>query len=115
MTLTNVSKMLTFVIPRMFAVEVAVIRTFKSKALKELFETGRSSKVQPSLQKRIFLRLDRLEQIERVEEMNLPGFNFHALRGFEPTRYTVHINGPWCITFEFWDGDAWNVDLEQYH
>ena len=99
----------------MFAVEVAVIRTFKSKALKELFETGSSSKVQPALQKRIFLRLDRLEQIERVEEMNLPGFNFHALRGFEPIRYTIHINGPWCITFEFSDGDAWNADLEQYH
>ncbi|WP_354557150.1 type II toxin-antitoxin system RelE/ParE family toxin [Rhizobium aquaticum] len=92
-----------------------MIRTFKSKALKELFETGRSSKVQPALQRRINLHLDRLEQIERVEEMNLPGFNFHALRGFEPPRYTVHINGPWCITFEFSDGDAWNVDLEQYH
>ncbi|MCD2174137.1 type II toxin-antitoxin system RelE/ParE family toxin [Rhizobium sp. C4] len=92
-----------------------MIRTFKSKALKELFETGRSSKVQQSLHKRICLRLDRLEQAERLEEMNLPGFNFHALRGFEPVRYTIHINGPWCITFEFDNGDVWNVDLEQYH
>lgn len=41
--------------------------------------------------------------------MNLPGFNFHTLRGFDPIRYTIHINGPWCITFEFADGDAWNI------
>jgi proteic killer suppression protein len=46
--------------------------------------------------------------------MNAPGFNFHRLRG-KPTRDTVHVNGPWCLTFE-WDGeDALRVDLEQYH
>jgi len=44
----------------------------------------------------------------------LPGFNFHRLRG-KPARWTVHVNGPWCLTFE-WDGeDAVRVDLEQYH
>jgi len=30
-------------------------------------------------------------------------------------RYTIHVNGPWCITFEFQDGDAYRVDLKQYH
>jgi plasmid maintenance system killer protein len=49
------------------------------------------------------------------EQMNLPGFDFHALKGFVPTRYTVHVNGPWCITFEFDSGDAFRVDFEQYH
>ena len=49
------------------------------------------------------------------QEMNIPGFDFHALRGFKPTRYSVHVNGPWCITFEFEDGDACRVDFEQYH
>jgi proteic killer suppression protein len=47
--------------------------------------------------------------------MNLPGFDFHALKSFVPTRYTVHVNGPWCITFEFESGDAVRVDFEQYH
>jgi toxin HigB-1 len=60
-------------------------------------------------------RLDRLDVVTRPEEMNLPGFNFHALTGFNPTRYTVHVNGPWCLTFEFSDGEARRVDLEQYH
>ena len=46
--------------------------------------------------------------------MNVPGFNFHALHG-TPKRYTVPVNGPWCITFG-WDGtDAIDVDPEQYH
>ena len=51
----------------------------------------------------------------RPEEMNIPGFDFHSLRGFKPTRYSVHVNGPWCITFEFEDGDACRIDFEQYH
>ena len=44
----------------------------------------------------------------------LPGAR-PGLRGFNPTRYTVHVNGPWCITFEFRDGDAYAIDFEQYH
>ena len=47
--------------------------------------------------------------------MDIPGFNFHALRGHRPTKYTIHVNGPWCITFEFREGDAHRVDFEQYH
>jgi proteic killer suppression protein len=39
----------------------------------------------------------------------------HSLHGFNPTRYSVHVNGPWCITFEFDDGEACRVDFEQYH
>jgi plasmid maintenance system killer protein len=37
------------------------------------------------------------------------------LRIGDTKRYTVHVNGPWCITFEFDDGDALRVDFEQYH
>lgn len=64
---------------------------------------------------RILRRLDRMDVIARPEEMNLPGFDFHPLRGFQPTRYSVHVNGSWCITFEFEDGDSCRVDFEQYH
>jgi proteic killer suppression protein len=92
-----------------------VIRSFRSKALAALWRTGRTAKVDARLHKRILIRLDRLDLSEAVEEMNAAGFNFHALRGFSPTRYTVHVNGPWCVTFEFDGGDAHDVDLEQYH
>ncbi|WP_420962620.1 type II toxin-antitoxin system RelE/ParE family toxin [Brucella sp. IR073] len=92
-----------------------MIKSFRNKALETLFETGKSGKIDAKLHKRILVRLDRLEQSERPEHMNLPGFNFHALNGFDPTRYTVHVNGPWCITFEFDGKDAVRVDFEQYH
>ena len=92
-----------------------MIKNFKSKCLAELWERGRTGKIDAKLQTRILRRLDRLDVIARPEEMNIPGFDFHPLRGFQPTRYSVHINGPWCITFEFEDVDACRVDFEQYH
>jgi proteic killer suppression protein len=93
----------------------AVIRTFRNKALADLWSSGKSAKIDQKMHSRILRRLDRLNVVVATAEMNLPGFNFHALRGFDPTRYTVHVNGPWCITFEFKDGDAYLVDFVQYH
>jgi proteic killer suppression protein len=92
-----------------------MIRTFAHKGLAELWSKGRTAKIDAKQQERILRRLDRLDAAIRPEEMNLPGFDFHALRGHRPTRYTVHVNGPWCITFAFEDGDAIAVDFEQYH
>jgi proteic killer suppression protein len=92
-----------------------VITSFKSKGLAELLEKGRTGKIDAKMQPRILRRLDRLDVATRPEEINVPGFDFHALRGFKPTRSSVHVNGPWCITFEFEDGDACRVDFEQYH
>jgi toxin HigB-1 len=92
-----------------------MIKSFKSKPLAELWEKGRTSKIDAKIHERILRRLDRLDAAAMPQEMNIPGFDLHALRGFKPTRYSVHVNGPWCITFEFEDGDACRVDFEQYH
>lgn len=92
-----------------------MIRSFRSKSLADLWEKGRTAKIDVRMHQRILRRLDRLDVAARPEEMNLPGFDFHPLRGFKPTRFSVHVNGPWCITFEFGDGDAFRVDFEQYH
>ena len=91
-----------------------MIRSFRHKGLHELFMTGRSRRIRPDLQERCLVRLEALNAAERPEDMSVPGFDFHALRG-NPKRYTVHVNGPWCITFEFGEGDAFRVDLENYH
>ncbi len=91
-----------------------MIRTFKSRALAAMWNKGDASKVQADQVERVRRRLDALNAARKPEDMNIPGFQFHKLRG-KPVRYTVHVNGPWCVTFG-WDGeDAVQVDLEQYH
>ena len=92
-----------------------MIKTFRNKALADLWSTGKTGKIDVKMHRRILVRLDRLDVVAAPEEMNVPGFDFHPLKGFRPIRYSVHVNGPWCITFEFQKGDAWRVDFEQYH
>ena len=92
-----------------------MIKSFKSKALAELWSTSKTTKIDGRLHARILRRLDALNDAVSPDNLNIPGFNFHPLKGFDPTRFTVHINGPWCITFAFHDGDAFDVNLEQYH
>jgi proteic killer suppression protein len=91
-----------------------VIESFRHRGLKELFETGKTGRVRPDLHRRALVRLDALDAGRTVEALRQPGFDFHPLQG-RPQRYSVHVNGPWCITFEWDDGKALRVDLEQYH
>ncbi len=91
-----------------------MIRSFRSRALHAYWQRGETAGLRQDLVSRLQRRLDRLNQAAKPEDMNLPGFDFHRLRG-KPVRYTVHVNGAWCLTFA-WDGeDAFRVDLEQYH
>ena len=90
------------------------MRSFVHKGLKQVFETGQSSKIGADLVTRCERRLDAINAAVSPEDLNVPGFDFHALEG-KPKRYTVHVNEPYCITFEWRDGDAWRIDLENYH
>ena len=92
-----------------------MIKTFRHKGLEEFWQNGVTTKIDARMHNRIRIRLETLNASVRPESMNVPGFDFHALKGFDPTRYTVHVNGPWCVTFEFTDGNAYRVDFEQYH
>jgi len=92
-----------------------MITSFRHKGLRELFEIGRTGKIGRQMHKRIIERLDALDAATTPTDMHLPGYDFHALRAFRPTRYSVHVNGPWCITFEFEGENAIRVDYEQYH
>jgi proteic killer suppression protein len=92
----------------------SVIKSFQHAGLRELFETGRSPRVRQDLQRRALVRLKALDEAAFPSDVNVPGFNFHRLQG-RPVRYSVHVNGPWCLTFEWQDGDAVRVNIEQYH
>lgn len=91
-----------------------MIKTFKHKGMKELFETGRSRRVSSTLTVKCLNRLDMLDASSAPEDMNIPGFRFHGLQG-NPKRYSIRVSGNYRITFG-WNGeDAVLVDLEDYH
>jgi toxin HigB-1 len=92
-----------------------MITSFKHKGLADLWSKGATKRIDAQLQRRVLVRLRVLDDAATLGAVNLPGFDFHPLKGFSPTRYTIHVNGPWCITFEFDSKDVGAVDFEQYH
>lgn len=76
--------------------------------------SGSSAGLRPDLQKRARRILGALDRAKSPRELNYPGLGVHPLHG-TPKRYAIYVNGPWRITFEWIEGDAWRVDLEQYH
>jgi proteic killer suppression protein len=91
-----------------------VIRSFRHKGLHALFTKGKGAEISAALTPRMIRRLDALHAARDLVELGVPGFNFHRLKG-KPKRYSIHVNGPFCLSFEWYDGDAWRVDWEQYH
>lgn len=91
-----------------------MIRSFRSKALRLFAERGDASKLSVPNTDRVRRILARLDAAVKPEDMNLPGFRFHGLQG-NPRRYAVNASGNWRITFGWEDGDAIDVDLEDYH
>ena len=59
--------------------------------------------------------LDRLNAATDVKNMNAPGYDFHPLKRDLIGFYSIHVNGNWTIIFKFENGDAFNVDLVDYH
>lgn len=91
-----------------------MIRSFLHRGLKAFFETGSVAGINPTFEARLRRRLLAMDAAETLDDLRVPGFDFHPLQG-TPTRYSIHVNGPWCLTFEWTNGDSWRVDLENYH
>jgi proteic killer suppression protein len=92
-----------------------MLRNFRHKGLVELWSTGSSRRIDAKMHGRVLVRLDVMDAASRPAELDLPGFDFHRLNGFSPDRYTIHVNGPWCLTFAFDGPDVVQIDFEQYH
>ncbi len=92
-----------------------MIRSFRHRGLKRYFKGGDRSAIEARHEDRIRRILDRLDAAAAPGDMNLPGFGFHALKGVLRGSYSVSVSGNWRITFGFADGDAINVNLEDYH
>ncbi|HYU35173.1 MAG TPA: type II toxin-antitoxin system RelE/ParE family toxin [Thermoanaerobaculia bacterium] len=91
-----------------------MIRSFRHRGLARLWNKGDTRDVRADLLDRVRLRLTALDAAQDLQELNMPGWGLHRLQG-KPERFAISVNGPWRITFEWEDGDAYRVDLEQYH
>ena len=93
-----------------------MIKTFADRITQELYETGKSKRFPSEIWKRAVRRLEYIDLATRPEDLKVPPSNrFHALERDRKGQYSISINDQWRICFRLVDGDAYDVEITDYH
>jgi len=92
-----------------------MILGFRHKGLHRFFSKGDYRGIPAQHAARIERLLDRLDAAAKPDDMDLPGYRFHPLKGDRKGTYAVSVSGNWRLTFRFVGEDANDIDLEDYH
>lgn len=92
-----------------------MIRSFRNRGLKALYEGRTEKRVSPQHLVRLRDILAVLDRSREPDDMNLPGFQLHSLKGELEGHWAVSVSGNWRVTFRFEGGDAYDVDYLDYH
>jgi toxin HigB-1 len=92
-----------------------MIRSFRHRGLRALFEDGTRRGVRADQADRIERILARLDAAAQASDMALPGYRLHQLKGDLAGFWSVTVSGNWRVIFRFEHGEATDVDLVDYH
>ena len=92
-----------------------MIQSFRNKGLRRFFETGSKSGIQAKHAGRLRLLLVALDTAQKIEDMDIPGYKLHPLKGGVKGRWSIWVSGNWRLTFEIRDGNVHILDYEDYH
>ena len=92
-----------------------MIQSFKHKGLRQYFESGSTAGIQGKHAQKLRLVLSALDTESIINDMDIPGFNLHPLKGNRKGEWAVSVSGNWRITFNFKNGNSTNINYEDYH
>ena len=92
-----------------------MIKNFKHKGLEKFFTTGSTAGIQAKHAARLEERLQALHTAITIDDMDLPGWRLHPLKGDHAGLWSINVSGNWRVVFEFVDGLAYIVNYEDYH
>ncbi len=92
-----------------------IIQSFKNKALERLLREGNAKGIPTELEKRTRARLEVIDTAIIIDDIRIPGYDLHELKGDRQGTWSIKVSGNWRITFTFQDNNAYDIDLEDYH
>jgi proteic killer suppression protein len=92
-----------------------MITSFKHKGLKKFYETGNTKGIQSNHARKLRMQLAALDTAQSIEDMDIPGYRLHRLKGSRKGFWSITVNGNWRLTFEFQDGNVHILNYEDYH
>jgi toxin HigB-1 len=95
---------------------ISMIKTFANKETQRLFVTGKSKRIPSDLLRRAIRRLEFIHFANGINDLLVPPSNrLHALKGDRKGQHSISINDQWRICFRFIEGDAYDVEITDYH
>jgi proteic killer suppression protein len=93
-----------------------MIRSFADPETERLFSTGKARRLPRDILRRAVMRLRQLDAATRIEDLRLPPSNrLEPLKGDRAGQHSIRINDQWRVCFRFVDGDAFDVEIVDYH
>lgn len=93
-----------------------MIKTFADRRTQEPYTTGKAKRFPADIAGRTARKLDYLNLPVRLDDLKVPpGNRLHALGGDRKGQYAIAVNDQWRICFRFAEGDAYDVDICDYH
>jgi len=93
-----------------------MIKSFGDKETRQVFVAGKSKRLPPDLLRRAIRRLEYIDLARTLDDLKVPPSNrLHALKGDREGQYSISINDQWRICFRFAEGDAYDVEITDYH
>ena len=93
-----------------------MIKTFADKRTKELYENGQSKRFPPGIWARAVRKLEYLDLATSVTDLKAPPSNrLHKLGRDRAGQHSISVNDQWRLCFRFEDGDAYDVEMTDYH
>ena len=92
-----------------------MIKSFKHKGLKKFYETGSRQGIQAQHASKLRMQLAALDSARVLDDLDIPGYRFHELKGNRKGIWSISVSGNWRVTFEFIDGNIFIVNYEDYH
>jgi proteic killer suppression protein len=92
-----------------------MIKSFKHKGLELFFQTGKASGIQAKHKNKLRMQLAALNSAEQLDDIDIPGYRLHKLKGKRNNCWSITVNGNWRLTFEFVDTNVYVLDYEDYH
>ena len=92
-----------------------MIKSFKHKGLERFYKSGRTSGIQSSHAKKLRMQLAALDTAQTINDIDIPGYRLHSLKGFRSGIWSIRVNGNWRLTFEYTAGNIYILNYEDYH
>ena len=93
-----------------------MIQSFAGAETERFFATGRSRRLPSEIHQRAIMRLTQLHAATSIDDLRLPPSNrLEALKGNRRGHWSIRINDQWRICFRFSNGDAFDVEIADYH